>query len=183
MLTESEVVLLVFYNDRLYQYASTDIDRLLLRYTEDSSDPQESRSNPDFIHYLEKHGYTRGDDGDDDDDHDGDGGDDDDSDHHHQHQGDDHGDDHDGDQDQDQDLDDNEEEDHADGFTADSSRTVSPVKSSPVATSHFPAQQHHTHYQQHNRTAPSPLAGSSKVGGAGARRKVVKRRLIDCLLA
>ena len=44
-----EIALIMFNSaNKLFQYASTDMDRVLLKYTE-HSDPQESRTNKDII--------------------------------------------------------------------------------------------------------------------------------------
>uniref|UniRef100_A0A1I8I3D3 MADS-box domain-containing protein n=1 Tax=Macrostomum lignano TaxID=282301 RepID=A0A1I8I3D3_9PLAT len=52
VLCDCEVALIVFNgNNRLHQYASTDMDRLLLRYT-DYSSPHESRTNKDIMERL-----------------------------------------------------------------------------------------------------------------------------------
>ena len=48
ILCDCEVGLIVFSNNnRLFQYASTDMDKLLLKYTE-HNEPHESRTNRDI---------------------------------------------------------------------------------------------------------------------------------------
>jgi len=50
VLCECEVALIIFTpNNKLVQYASTDIDKTLMKYTEYSSEPHESKGNADFI--------------------------------------------------------------------------------------------------------------------------------------
>ncbi|KAJ1569904.1 Myocyte-specific enhancer factor 2D [Nowakowskiella sp. JEL0078] len=47
VLCDCEIALIVFnHNNKLVQYASSDMDKILLRYTE-FSEPHESRSNAD----------------------------------------------------------------------------------------------------------------------------------------
>jgi len=48
ILCECEIALIVFHGNKLYQYASTDMDKVLLKYTE-YNEPHESRSNRDFV--------------------------------------------------------------------------------------------------------------------------------------
>lgn len=49
VLCDCEIALIVFNSaNKLFQYASTDMDKVLLKYTE-HSDPQESRTNKDII--------------------------------------------------------------------------------------------------------------------------------------
>ncbi|PAA55019.1 hypothetical protein BOX15_Mlig012323g3 [Macrostomum lignano] len=61
VLCDCEVALIVFNgNNRLHQYASTDMDRLLLRYT-DYSSPHESRTNKDIMEYLTRKSGTSAD--------------------------------------------------------------------------------------------------------------------------
>jgi len=49
VLCDCEIALIMFNSaNKLFQYASTDMDRVLLKYTE-HSDPQESRTNKDII--------------------------------------------------------------------------------------------------------------------------------------
>ena len=49
VLCDCEIALIIFNsNSKLFQYASTDMDRILLRYTE-YSEPHESRTNSDII--------------------------------------------------------------------------------------------------------------------------------------
>ncbi|ESO06834.1 hypothetical protein HELRODRAFT_156791 [Helobdella robusta] len=52
VLCDCEIALIVFNNaNKLFQYASTDMDRVLLKYTE-HSDPHESRTNRDIIEVV-----------------------------------------------------------------------------------------------------------------------------------
>uniref|UniRef100_A0A0X3Q0E5 Myocyte-specific enhancer factor 2C n=2 Tax=Schistocephalus solidus TaxID=70667 RepID=A0A0X3Q0E5_SCHSO len=54
VLCDCEIALIIFNSSkRLFQYASSDIDQVLLRYTE-YSQPQESKNNKDIIDYLNK---------------------------------------------------------------------------------------------------------------------------------
>lgn len=46
-LTECEVAMIIIYKGKLYQYASSDMDQLMLRYSEGTAEPQESRTNVD----------------------------------------------------------------------------------------------------------------------------------------
>jgi len=49
VLCDCEIALIMFNSaNKLFQYASTDMDRVLLKYTE-HSDPQESRTNKDIM--------------------------------------------------------------------------------------------------------------------------------------
>lgn len=49
VLCDCEIALIMFSSsNKLFQYASTDMDRVLLKYTE-YSDPHESRTNSDII--------------------------------------------------------------------------------------------------------------------------------------
>jgi SRF-type transcription factor (DNA-binding and dimerisation domain) len=49
VLCDCEIALIMFNSaNKLFQYASTDMDRVLLKYTE-HNDPQESRTNKDII--------------------------------------------------------------------------------------------------------------------------------------
>jgi len=54
VLCDCEIALIIFNgSNKLFQYASTDMDRVLLRYTE-YNEPHESRTNSDIIevHWL-----------------------------------------------------------------------------------------------------------------------------------
>jgi len=52
VLCDCEIALIIFnHSDKLYQYASTDMDRVLLKYTE-HTDPHESRTNRDIVEVL-----------------------------------------------------------------------------------------------------------------------------------
>ncbi|KAJ3038459.1 Myocyte-specific enhancer factor 2D [Rhizophlyctis rosea] len=54
VLCDCEIALIIFnHNGKLVQYASTDMDKILLKYTE-YSEPHESRSNDDFERLEEK---------------------------------------------------------------------------------------------------------------------------------
>lgn len=49
VLCDCEIALIIFNStNRLFQYASTDMDRVLLKYTE-YSEPHESRTNSDIL--------------------------------------------------------------------------------------------------------------------------------------
>ena len=49
VLCDCEIALIIFNgSNKLFQYASTDMDRVLLRYTE-YNEPHESRTNSDII--------------------------------------------------------------------------------------------------------------------------------------
>jgi len=49
VLCDCEIAVIIFnHSDKLFQFASTDMDRVLLKYTE-SSEPQESRTNRDIM--------------------------------------------------------------------------------------------------------------------------------------
>jgi len=49
VLCDCEIALIIFnHSDKLFQYASTDMDRVLLKYTE-HSEPHESRTNRDIV--------------------------------------------------------------------------------------------------------------------------------------
>jgi len=49
VLCDCEIALIIFNrSDKLFQYASTDMDRVLLKYTE-HSEPHESRTNRDIV--------------------------------------------------------------------------------------------------------------------------------------
>jgi len=52
VLCDCEIALIMFSTtNKLFQYASTDMDHVLLKYTE-YSDPHESRTNKDIIEVL-----------------------------------------------------------------------------------------------------------------------------------
>jgi len=52
VLCDCEIALIIFnHSNKLYQYASTDMDRVLLKYTE-HTDPHESRTNRDIMEVL-----------------------------------------------------------------------------------------------------------------------------------
>lgn len=54
VLCDCEIALIIFNNsNRLFQYASTDMDKVLLKYTE-YNEPHESRTNKDIVEYLNK---------------------------------------------------------------------------------------------------------------------------------
>ncbi|KAI9287499.1 hypothetical protein BC943DRAFT_318221 [Umbelopsis sp. AD052] len=58
VLCDCEVALIIFTaNNKLVQYGSTDIDKTLMKYTEYSSEPHESKRNSDFIG-AEQNGRT-----------------------------------------------------------------------------------------------------------------------------
>ncbi|KAM9794333.1 myocyte-specific enhancer factor 2C-like isoform 2-T2 [Syngnathus typhle] len=58
VLCDCEIALIVFNSaDRLFQYASTDMDKVLLKYTE-CNEPHENRTNADIIHTLRKKGLS-----------------------------------------------------------------------------------------------------------------------------
>jgi len=49
VLCDCEIALIIFnHSNKLFQYASTDMDRVLLKYTE-HTDPHESRTNRDIM--------------------------------------------------------------------------------------------------------------------------------------
>jgi len=49
VLCDCKIALIIFnHSDKLFQYASTDMDRVLLKYTE-HSEPHESRTNRDIV--------------------------------------------------------------------------------------------------------------------------------------
>lgn len=52
VLCDCEIALIIFNStNRLFQYASTDMDKVLLKYTE-YSEPHESRTNSDILEVL-----------------------------------------------------------------------------------------------------------------------------------
>uniref|UniRef100_A0A8C5YEK7 Myocyte enhancer factor 2B n=1 Tax=Microcebus murinus TaxID=30608 RepID=A0A8C5YEK7_MICMU len=56
VLCDCEIALIIFNSaNRLFQYASTDMDRVLLKYTE-YSEPHESRTNTDILQTLKRRG-------------------------------------------------------------------------------------------------------------------------------
>lgn len=62
VLCDCEIALIIFSSsNKLYQYASTDMDKVLLKYTE-YNEPHESLTNKNIIevHYVERQcaGYT-----------------------------------------------------------------------------------------------------------------------------
>ncbi|XP_072294605.1 myocyte-specific enhancer factor 2B [Eucyclogobius newberryi] len=57
VLCDCEIALIIFNStNRLFQYASTDMDKVLLKYTE-YSEPHESRTNTDILETLRKKGF------------------------------------------------------------------------------------------------------------------------------
>uniref|UniRef100_A0A672HSX1 MADS-box domain-containing protein n=1 Tax=Salarias fasciatus TaxID=181472 RepID=A0A672HSX1_SALFA len=58
VLCDCEIALIIFNStNRLFQYASTDMDKVLLKYTE-YSEPHESRTNTDILEVLYKLALT-----------------------------------------------------------------------------------------------------------------------------
>ncbi|NXC90233.1 MEF2D factor, partial [Cercotrichas coryphoeus] len=58
VLCDCEIALIIFNStNRLFQYASTDMDKVLLKYTE-YNEPHESRTNADIIETLRKKGFN-----------------------------------------------------------------------------------------------------------------------------
>ncbi|XP_071059075.1 myocyte-specific enhancer factor 2B-like [Pseudochaenichthys georgianus] len=56
VLCDCEIALIIFNStNRLFQYASTDMDKVLLKYTE-YSEPHESRTNTDILETLRRKG-------------------------------------------------------------------------------------------------------------------------------
>uniref|UniRef100_A0A3Q3E5R5 MADS-box domain-containing protein n=1 Tax=Labrus bergylta TaxID=56723 RepID=A0A3Q3E5R5_9LABR len=54
VLCDCEIALIIFNStNRLFQYASTDMDKVLLKYTE-YSEPHESRTNTDILEVMFK---------------------------------------------------------------------------------------------------------------------------------
>ena len=54
VLCDCEIALIIFNStNRLFQYASTDMDKVLLKYTE-YSEPHESRTNTDILEVLHR---------------------------------------------------------------------------------------------------------------------------------
>lgn len=61
VLCDCEIALIIFNSsNKLFQYASTDMDKVLLKYTE-YNEPHESRTNSDIVEVSP--GYTSGTDG------------------------------------------------------------------------------------------------------------------------
>ncbi|PWA21025.1 hypothetical protein CCH79_00007326 [Gambusia affinis] len=57
VLCDCEIALIIFNStNRLFQYASTDMDKVLLKYTE-YSEPHESRTNTDILETLRRKGH------------------------------------------------------------------------------------------------------------------------------
>ncbi|KAG1469687.1 hypothetical protein G6F56_003109 [Rhizopus delemar] len=62
VLCDCEIALIIFNNNgKLVQYASTDIDKILMKYTE-YNEPHESKSNQDFINTSEQEDSVKDDD-------------------------------------------------------------------------------------------------------------------------
>ncbi|MEQ2170694.1 hypothetical protein GOODEAATRI_002876 [Goodea atripinnis] len=60
VLCDCEIALIIFNStNRLFQYASTDMDKVLLKYTE-YSEPHESRTNNDILEFLVSAGCENG---------------------------------------------------------------------------------------------------------------------------
>ncbi|XP_032391374.1 myocyte-specific enhancer factor 2D homolog isoform X2 [Etheostoma spectabile] len=58
VLCDCEIALIIFnHANKLFQYASTDMDKVLLKYTE-YNEPHESRTNADIIETLRKKGFN-----------------------------------------------------------------------------------------------------------------------------
>uniref|UniRef100_A0A8C9T478 Myocyte enhancer factor 2D n=1 Tax=Scleropages formosus TaxID=113540 RepID=A0A8C9T478_SCLFO len=58
VLCDCEIALIIFnHTNKLFQYASTDMDKVLLKYTE-YNEPHESRTNADIIETLRKKGFN-----------------------------------------------------------------------------------------------------------------------------
>ncbi|KAF7203439.1 myocyte-specific enhancer factor 2B [Nothobranchius furzeri] len=58
VLCDCEIALIIFNStNRLFQYASTDMDKVLLKYTE-YSEPHESRTNTDIVETLRRKGLS-----------------------------------------------------------------------------------------------------------------------------
>lgn len=55
VLCDCEIALIIFNSsNKLFQYASTDMDKVLLKYTE-YNEPHESRTNADIVEVLMQH--------------------------------------------------------------------------------------------------------------------------------
>lgn len=60
VLCDCEIALIIFNStNRLFQYASTDMDKVLLKYTE-YNEPHESRTNADIIEVNQSRESVRG---------------------------------------------------------------------------------------------------------------------------
>uniref|UniRef100_A0A8C3SLF1 MADS-box domain-containing protein n=1 Tax=Chelydra serpentina TaxID=8475 RepID=A0A8C3SLF1_CHESE len=60
VLCDCEIALIIFNStNRLFQYASTDMDKVLLKYTE-YSEPHESRTNTDILEVTRRRGGEAG---------------------------------------------------------------------------------------------------------------------------
>ncbi|KAK1884625.1 Myocyte-specific enhancer factor 2A [Dissostichus eleginoides] len=58
VLCDCEIALIIFNStNKLFQYASTDMDKVLLKYTE-YNEPHESRTNADIVDTLRKKGLN-----------------------------------------------------------------------------------------------------------------------------
>ncbi|XP_069796541.1 myocyte-specific enhancer factor 2D homolog isoform X2 [Narcine bancroftii] len=58
VLCDCEIALIIFnHSNKLFQYASTDMDKVLLKYTE-YNEPHESRTNADIVETLKKKGFN-----------------------------------------------------------------------------------------------------------------------------
>ena len=58
VLCDCEIALIIFNSaNKLFQYASTDMDKVLLKYTE-YNEPHESRTNKDIIDVSTKFNFT-----------------------------------------------------------------------------------------------------------------------------
>uniref|UniRef100_A0A674EM70 Myocyte enhancer factor 2d n=1 Tax=Salmo trutta TaxID=8032 RepID=A0A674EM70_SALTR len=58
VLCDCEIALIIFnHSNKLFQYASTDMDKVLLKYTE-YNEPHESRTNVDIMETLRKKGFN-----------------------------------------------------------------------------------------------------------------------------
>ncbi|KAJ8267518.1 hypothetical protein COCON_G00126900 [Conger conger] len=58
VLCDCEIALIIFnHSNKLFQYASTDMDKVLLKYTE-YNEPHESRTNADIIETLRRKGFN-----------------------------------------------------------------------------------------------------------------------------
>lgn len=59
VLCDCEIALIIFNSsNKLFQYASTDMDKVLLKYTE-YNEPHESRTNSDIVEVSERRLLTR----------------------------------------------------------------------------------------------------------------------------
>ncbi|XP_042372436.1 myocyte-specific enhancer factor 2C-like, partial [Plectropomus leopardus] len=58
VLCDCEIALIIFNStNKLFQYASTDMDKVLLKYTE-YNEPHESRTNSDIVDVSDTHART-----------------------------------------------------------------------------------------------------------------------------